>query len=120
MIIDDLPGTYGETIARMYRHGWLEGSIFTVGKMPRLGSTRINVSTAYHEEYEINYITRRANLDWEKEKYGRLSFDILRLRQWLSLEKTSSLIFYKQRIAVREAKKWKSLLKNHGDKKRKR
>lgn len=120
IIVDNLPRTYGRTIARMYWQGWLEGSLCAVGRMPRFGSTRLNVTAAFYHDEDIEYITKRAKLDWDKRKYGQLSFDLLKLRQWLSLEETSSLIFYKQRAEVTEARKWKSLLKNHRSNKRKK
>ena len=119
-IIKSLPRTYGPIIAKIYRYGWLEGSMCAVGGMPEFNSMRMNVNLPYHRDRDIDYITRNTALEWELEEDGRLSFDLMRLRQWLTLEETTSLIFYQRRVEVTEARKWKSLLRNDKTKKYRR
>ncbi|HIH11584.1 TPA: hypothetical protein HA241_05305 [Candidatus Woesearchaeota archaeon] len=90
----------------LYRWGWLGAA--PIGKFVRTEGTRLWVHMAYFSPQELELVCERIDLGWKEDRLGRASFDVMKYRQWLTLEETTSLIFYKRKLEAQDAHLWQN------------
>src|SRR3989338_2543745 len=93
----------------LYRHGWM--GVAPIGEIPEANGTRLYVHGAYFSADKLDDIRAKIDMDWERESFRQVSFDVMRYRQWLSLEEATSMIFYKRLLEARGAKIWKNRMR---------
>jgi len=104
------PQEYTGDLWLLYRHGWV--GVSSIGKIPETNGTRLYVHGAYFSTDELDQFRTKVDMGWEDEGYQRFSFDVMKYRQWLSLEEATSLFFYKLKLEAIDAKTWRNRLKD--------
>ena len=94
---------------RMYRHGYT--GVAPIGEAIPANGTRLYIHGGYISAEELETLQHQVDLGWEDDQEsGQTSFDVMKFRQWLSLEDTTRLYFYKLKINAMETKKERTML----------
>jgi hypothetical protein len=110
MIKNRCPEEFSSAIWRMYRHGYT--GLAPIGKNTPNNGTRLFINGGYFKEGALDRLREQIDLGWEVSETFRVSFDVMKLRQWMPLEEVTAMCFYKLKLNAIEDKKGRTMLES--------